>query len=543
MATALMSEIDEVAAAADDKPRILVSDPIAADGLDQLRLTGDVDLVVGASPEELRKHIASADALVVRSETKVTAELLEAAPRLKVIGRAGVGVDNIDLEAATNRGILVLNSPAGNTVAAAEHAVGLMFALMRNIPQAYVSMRDGAWDRKKFTGQEMRGKTLGIVGLGKIGSHIAQIASAGIGMRVIGYDPLVTQARAEHIGAQLVDLDALIAESDILTVHVPITKETKGLIGIDQLRCMKRSARILNVARGGIVDEAALAQAIQEGLVAGAALDVYTTEPLPADHPLRNLDGVILTPHLGASTEEAQVNVATDVAEQMAQYFGGEMPLSPVNAPSVRKEDMAILRPYLAVGYKIGSLLAQLTASGTDRIECTYSDAIGHGSSAFLTAEIIRGFLAHFTESTVNAVNAKIVAKATGIAVTERFSSGNRDPDEAILVEASGLEQHVVAGTLIDQAPRITRLDDFRVDMHPEGSFLLATQDDQPGVIAGISAALAESDINIARIDLGRDKPRGRAVLLMQVDDPISSDLLEHLRGVTGLRSLKLIEF
>jgi D-3-phosphoglycerate dehydrogenase / 2-oxoglutarate reductase len=542
MATAMTEKIDGVASVSDAEPRILVADPIAADGLDQLKLVGAVDVAVGASPEELMNRIAGCDALVVRSETKVTEALLDAAPRLRVIGRAGVGVDNIDLEAATKRGVLVLNSPSGNTVAAAEHAVALMFALMRNIPQAYVSMREGAWDRKRFVGQEMRGKTLGIVGLGKIGSDIARMASAGLGMRVIGYDPLVTEARAEHVGAQLVDLETIIRESDLITVHVPITRETKGLIGLTELRRMKPGARILNVARGGIIDEDALAQAIQEGHIGGAALDVFSEEPLPADHPLRTLDGVVLTPHLGASTEEAQVNVATDVARQIAQYFRGEMPLSPVNAPSVRSEDMALLQPYLAVGQRIGSFLAQLGSSGVEKIECTYAEAVAHAGSSFLTAEVIRGFLAHFTDTTVNAVNAKVVAKAMGIGVTERFSSEDGDPNEAILVESLGAERHVVAGALIDGSPRITRLDEFRVDMHPEGTFLLASQDDRPGVIAGISTALAQSDINIARIDLGRDRPRGRAVLLMQVDDPISPELLEHLRGVTGLRSLKLVE-
>lgn len=523
-------------------PRILVADPIAATGIQQLQAVAEVDVAVGILPEELVKRLAPCEGLVVRSETKVTADLLDAAPCLRVIGRAGVGVDNIDLEAATRRGILVLNSPAGNTIAAAEHVVAMMFALIRNIPEADHSMRTGAWDRKRFVGQELRGKTLGILGLGKIGSEVARMASAGIGMRVIACDPLVASARAELVGAHLVNFESLLGESDVLTVHVPLNRDTRAVVGLAEMRKMKRGARILNVARGGIVDEDALVRMIEDGHLAGAALDVFSQEPLPADSPLRRLEKAVLTPHLGASTEEAQVNVATDVALQIAAYFRGETPPHPVNAPSVLPEEMAQLRPYMDVAYRIGLFIAQMSAPPVREIACRYAGQLASLNTGLLTAEVLRGFLQKFIESRVNVVNAKLLAKGLGIAVSEHITTEETDHSEAITIEAFGSERLSVAGTEIAGFARITRVDDFRVDLHPEGTFLVVTHDDRPGVIAAISGGLAEEDVNIARIELGRDRPRGRAVLLMQVDDEISPALLTRLRTMGGLRSLRCIQ-
>ncbi|MGH7722008.1 MAG: phosphoglycerate dehydrogenase [Candidatus Dormibacteria bacterium] len=521
--------------------RILVADPIAADGVDRLREAGDVDVETGLDPAALLARIPGYDALVVRSETKVTAELLAAATRLRVVGRAGVGVDNIDIDAATGHGVLVLNAPTGNTIAAAEHAVAMMLALARNLPAADASLRAGRWERSKLVGVELRDRTLGVLGLGKIGFEVARIAGEGLRMRVLAHDPLVTHARAEQAGAELVDFETLLAESDVLTVHVPLTEHTRGVIGAAELRRMRPGALLINVARGGIIDEAALAGAVGDGVVAGAAIDVFTTEPVPAGHPLIGVDGIVVTPHLGASTTEAQVNVAADVADQIVEYLRGGSPRYAVNAPAVNPEELARLRPYLELAAKMGSLAAQLSSGGVKRVVCSYAGELAEVDTTLVTAEVLRGLLGHFSDARVNAVNAKTVARSMGVDVDQHTTTRSVDHANSMFVEVVGEQRLLVAGTHFEGAPRITRIDDFRVDMQPSGTFLVVQHEDRPGVIAAISTLLAGSDINIARIELGRDRPRGRAVMLMEIDDPIEAALLERLAAVAQLEQLRQV--
>ena len=521
--------------------RILVADPIAPDGVERLRAAGEVVVATGLSPDELKARIADVDALVVRSETKVTAEVFEAAPRLRVVGRAGVGVDNIDLAAATRHGVLVLNAPTGNTIAAAEHTIGMMLAMARNISRADASMHAGRWDRKAFMGTELREKTLGLLGLGKIGFEVARIASQGLKMRVIADDPLVTAERAEQAGAELVDFETLLAQSDFLTVHVPLNDKTRGVIGAAELARMKKGARLINVARGGIIDEQALADAVREGHIGGAAIDVFTKEPALPENPLLSVPELVLTPHLGASTTEAQVNVATDVADQIVQYLAGVGPRYAVNLPSIKPEEMARLQPYLVLAEKMGSLAAQLAGEKVSRVVCSYAGELSKVDPSPLTAEVLRGLFSHFTETRVNAINAKLVAKDHGVAVEERTTTRDLDHSDALLVEVIGGTRLTLVGTQFEGQPRITRIDDFRVDMDPTGLFLVVQHNDRPGVVAKVSGLLASNDINIAGIELGRDRPRGRAVMLIQVDDPVGPELQLALQGVADLESLRVV--
>jgi D-3-phosphoglycerate dehydrogenase len=540
-AVALLPGAAAVAGESVDVLRILVADPIAPDGVDRLRAAGEVDVSTGLDPEELIARIPAYDALVVRSETKVTAAVFAAATRLRVVGRAGVGVDNIDIEAATRHGVLVLNAPTGNTIAAAEHAVAMMLALARNIPAADASLRAGRWERSRLTGVELRDRTLGVLGLGKIGFEVARIAGEGLRMRVLAHDPLVTHERAEQSGAELVDMDTLLAESDVLTVHVPLTEHTRGAIGAAELRRMRPGARIINVARGGIIDEVALAEAVRNGVIAGAAIDVFTKEPVPDGHPLIGVEGIIVTPHLGASTAEAQVNVAADVADQIVEYLRGGSPRYAVNAPAINPEELARLRPYLELGRKMGSLAAQLSSGGVQRVICSYAGELADVDTSLVTAEVLRGLLGHFSDARVNAINAKTVARSMGVDVDEHTTTRSVDHANSVFVEVVGERRLLVAGTHFEGAPRITRIDDFRVDMQPAGTFLVVQHEDRPGVIAAVSSLLASNDINIARIELGRDRPRGRAVMLMEIDDAVDAGLLERLAAVAKLEQLRQV--
>ena len=536
-----MSVTAEPRAAAVATIRILVADPIAADGVELLREAGQVDVATSLDAATLLERITGYDALVVRSETKVTAALLEKATRLRVVGRAGVGVDNIDIDAATERGVLVLNAPTGNTIAAAEHAVALMMAMARNVAAADRSLRAGLWERSRFQGWELRDKTLGVLGLGKIGFEVARIAREGLRMRVLAHDPLVTAERAHQAGAELCDFETLLTESDVLTVHVPLSDATRGIVGAAELARMKPGARLINVARGGIIDEPALADAIRGGHIGAAAIDVFSSEPPPADHPLLQLAQVVVTPHLGASTREAQVNVALDVAAQIVEYLQGGTPRYAVNAPTVLPEELARLRPYLELAQRIGSLAAQLDGRKLRRVVCSYAGELADVDTSILTSHVLRGLFAHFTETRVNPVNAKLVARSMGVDLDERHTTRSIDPDGPMLVEVVGEERLLIAGTQLDGEPRITRINDFRVDMQPSGTFLVVTHQDRPGVIAAVSTLLARNDINIAGIELGRDRPRGHAVMLMQVDDPVGAELLEEIRITARLDQLRQV--
>ena len=525
----------------DGPVRILVSDPIAEDGVARLRAAGSVDVQTGLTAEELIARIPGYDALVVRSETRVTAEVLAAATRLRVVGRAGVGVDNIDIEAATRHGVLVLNAPTGNTIAAAEHAVAMMMALARNLAAADASMHRGAWERKRFMGSELREKTLGLLGLGKIGVEVARIAGQGLGMRVVAHDPLVAADRAEQAGVELVDLDALVGQADVLSVHVPLTEQTRGIIDGRRLAAMKPGARVINVARGGIIDEAALAAALHQGHIGGAAIDVFTVEPPPPDHPLLGAPNIVLTPHLGASTEEAQLNVALDVADQIVQVLGGGAARYAVNAPTILPEEMAALQPYLRLAERVGALAAQLGGRRLRAVRVHYHGGLAEYDTIVLTAEVLKGLFAPYTETRINAINAKQLARAHGVEVEELRSSSVGDFANYLLLEVVGEQTLRIGGTQFEGKPRVVRIDDYAVDMDPNGRYLIGTNQDRPGVIAAVASLLARNDINIAGFTLGRDHPRGRALMLVGIDDPVPEPLIAELRAATGIESLREI--
>jgi D-3-phosphoglycerate dehydrogenase len=522
--------------------RILVADPIAEDGVERLRAAGTVDVDTGLTPEQLVERIGDYDALVVRSETKVTAEVLAAATRLRVVGRAGVGVDNIDIDAATRHGVLVLNAPTGNTIAAAEHAVALMCALARNVAAADQSLHAGRWERSKFMGVELREKTLGLLGLGKIGFEVARAASQGLLMRVIAHDPLVAPERAQQAQVELVDLDTLIRESDVLSVHTPLNDSTRGIVGAAQLRAMKPTARVINVARGGIVDEEALAAAIRDGEIAGAAIDVFTKEPPPADHPLLQLPQVLVTPHLGASTLEAQINVAYDVADQIVTVLGGGAARYAVNAPVILPEEMAALQPYLHLAHQMGRLAAQMGAGQVREVVCTYTGELAERDTTVLTAEALRGLLASFTETRINPINARAVARQHGIEVGESRTSRSADYANSMLLEVVGGDRLSIAGTQLEGEAWITRVNGYKVMMRPAGRYLVGTNRDVPGVIAGISSQLARHDVNIASFDLGRDQPRGHAFFYVAVDDPVPAEVLREMQATVGLESVRELQ-
>jgi len=524
------------------RPRVLVADPIADDGVADLRKHFDVDVIPGQSPQELLARIGEYDALVVRSETKVKAEHIAAATRMKIIGRAGVGVDNIDLEAATQAGILVVNAPAGNTIAAAEHTVAMMMALARNIPQAAGSMREGRWDRKKFMGFQLRGKTLGVVGLGAIGAEVAKRAQ-GLEMDVVAFDPVVSEERAELINVELVSLDDLCRRADVITVHVPLVPATKHMFNRARLAICKPGVRLINVARGGIYEEAAVLEALDSGQVAGAAFDVFEEEPPPASSPLVAHPLVVSTPHLGASTEEAQVGVAADVVAQVVSVLTGGPARWAVNAPTVLPDEMVALQPYLGLAEKLGSLYAQAGGGGARKVELELSGQLSRYDPSYLTAEVIKGMLSPFTEDRINVVNARLQASARGIEVVEkRTDAQGVYPDLLTLrVDGTGPEFRA-AGTVLAHGARLVRLGDFHIDIEPAGRFLLTYHDDRPGIIGSVGLALGKSNVNIAALQLGREAPRGRAVMIVAVDDEVPEPARQELAAIPGMSEIRYVE-
>jgi len=528
------------------KWRVLVSDTLAEEGLAVLRDDPRVELVVqtGLAPDELKAAIKGAHALVVRSATKVTADIIEAGDVLTVIGRAGVGVDNIDVEAATRRGIVVCNSPEGNTVAAAEHTMALMLALARNIPAANASVAAGEWKRSQFMGVELLNKTLGIVGLGKIGSEVAKRASA-FGMKVIGCDPFVAPERAQRVGVEIVDLPELLARSDFITFHVPLNKDTRHLVNAETLAKTKRGVRIVNCSRGGIIDEAALAEAIRSGRVAGAGLDVFESEP-PSDSPLLGLDQVVLTPHLGASTEEAQLKVAVDVAQQVLDVLSGRPARSAVNVIAVSPETMRTLEPYLPLAEKLGRLQGQLATAPLSSVELVYAGQLAEEDSRLLTRAFLKGLLEPILDEPVNIVNSALVAQGRGLRVTESRSREQEDFVSLITsrVSSDG-EERVIAGTLFGRGEaRIVRMDDYRVDFAPAGHMLVSMHIDKPGMIGRVGTILGERNINIAGMHVGRRAPRpgGESVMVLALDNPVPPDVLEELLKIDGIMTATPVE-
>ena len=517
--------------------KILVADPLAEDGLERLRRAGEVTVVSKLGESELIQRIADFDALVVRSETRVTAPIIEAGSRLRVVGRAGVGVDNIDVPAATRRGIIVVNAPRGNIVAAAEHTMALLFALARWVPQADASVKRGEWTRAKFIGTEIRGKTLGVVGLGNVGSEVAKRAH-GLEMDVIAYDPVVSVERAELFNVSLVTLQELLTRADFVTLHVPLVESNRNLIGTPELARMKPTARLINTARGGIVDESALAAALQSGKLAAAAADVFETEP-PGDHPLLKLPNFVATPHIAASTAEAQVSVAFDVAEEVAAVLAGDLPRFAVNAPALPPEELAYLRPFADLTERLAALHGQLFGGRVSVIELDFEGELAEHDVNLLIAAAIKGVLQPFTEERINAVNARLIANNRGIRLVERRSRSHSSYASLVTLR---MQEHEIAGTVLMGELRAVRIDSFRVDLVPDGRFLVSRHEDRPGVVGRVGSILGEHDVNIASMQVGRDAPRANAMMILAVDDRVTPELLDHLREVDGMADLRYVE-
>ena len=526
------------------RPRILIADPVAPEGIEMLRAAGDVDVNTGLAADALIAIIGNYDALVVRSETKVTRPVIEAATRMQVIGRAGVGVDNIDLDAATERGVIVVNAPQGNTIAAAEHTLALLMSLARHVPQADASMRSGKWERKSYLGTEIRGKTLGIVGLGKIGSEVARRAVA-MEMRVLAHDPFVPAERVRALGVESVDFEQLIMLSDFITVHPPLTASTQGMIGEAEMARMKDGVRLINVARGGIVDEAALSAAVASGKVAGAAIDVFTAEP-PTDNPLIGDPRIIVTPHLGASTAEAQERVAVDVAEQIVEVLAGKPARYAVNAPMLAPETLKVIQPYMAAAELLGSVATQLVTGKLESIEIEYYGEIAEHDITPLRASVIRGLLRPISEENVNMVNANLVALSRGWNIEERKRTSHDTFLNLIHVKVGTTESEVTVGGTVEHGhPNIVIINGLEMDLVPvPGTFLLACDnEDRPGMIGRVGTLLGNWDINIQSMQVGRRGRRGRALMAIAVDESPTPEQLDSIEAIDGIYNVRLVRF
>ena len=520
--------------------KVLVSDPIDKAGIEILSQVAQVDQLVGLSNDELKKIIGNYEALMIRSGTQVTSDVIEAAENLRIIGRAGVGVDNVDVPSATKKGVLVVNSPGGNTIAAAEHALALLLSLARHIPQAHSSMMNGKWDRKKYVGNELYKKVLGVVGLGKIGSHVAKVAVA-MGMEVIAYDPFISSERAQQMQVKLLDIDDVFKSSDFITLHLPRTKETENLVNSDLLGKMKSNSRIVNCARGGIVDEKALSEALKNGVIQGAALDVYSSEPLSSNSELLSVnEHLILTPHLGASTQEAQENVAIDVAEQIRDVLLGLPARSAVNIPGLSAEIMDKLKPHLKLSETLGLLVSQLSGGQIIELEVKLQGEFALHPSQPLVLASLKGLLFSALGDKVNYVNALLEAKARGIHLVEIKDESLQDFAGGSLqlrVKGSkGLEHSVIGSVFADGDLRITGIDEYPVNVVPSTHMLFAKHRDMPGIIGHLGSLLGEHNVNIASMQVGRKIVRGDAVMVLSIDDPIPPDLLIAIHSIDGIQ-------
>ncbi|HEV7377871.1 MAG TPA: phosphoglycerate dehydrogenase [Pyrinomonadaceae bacterium] len=528
--------------------KIFVADDVSAAGLEPLRVAGfTVEKRTGLVADELREAVRDCDGLIVRSETKVTSELMDAASRLRVVGRAGVGVDNIDVAQATARGIVVMNAPDGNTITTAEHTIALLISLARRVPQANGSLRAGRWERKRFIGVELQGKTLGIVGLGRIGRVVASRARA-FGMNIVAYDPFVAPDQARDLELEIAPLDEVFARADFLTVHTPLTAETRGIVGSQAFSKMKRGVRIINCARGGLVDERALLAAIKEGIVAGAALDVFEQEPPPADHPLLALDEVIATPHLGASTTEAQEGVALTVAEQMRDYLSTGALRGAVNVPALGTQELNALQPYIKLAESLGRFQAQLIDEAAVREVCLeYAGDVAELDAAPVTRAFLAGLL-RYMSARVNVVNAFLIAEERGIEVIASYKRAGSEFAPAIrtrVITTNG--EQVVAGTLFGGPGhsgdgRITEINGFRIEAIPHGHMLVTRNHDVPGVIGRIGSILGEHSVNISRFHLGRRERGGEAMAVIETDAPLKDETLNELRSFEQVISARQIE-
>jgi D-3-phosphoglycerate dehydrogenase len=522
--------------------KVLVADPIAPEGVEILKKSAEVDVKTGLKPEELVAIIGEYEGLMVRSETKVTAKVIEAGKKLQVIARAGVGIDNIDVESATQRGIVVVNAPTANTMAAAEHSIALMLALARNIPQAHESLKEGVWKRQNFVGVEVRNKTLGIVGLGNVGSEVARRVQ-GFHMRVLGYDPYVSPEYARNLRVELVPLEQIIREADFITLHLPLTPQSKNMIGPKELSIMKANVRIINCARGGLIDEQALDEALREGKVAGAALDVFAQEP-PKDSPLLKNERVIVTPHLGASTQEAQANVAIDAAEQIVSVLKGQPVRYAVNAPLISAEMMPILAPYLRVATTVGRMIAQIAEGQMSSIDIGFEGEISKYDLTALKAAVIGGLLQEISEERINVVNANLVAKRRGLRVAEHKDSACENYASLITVAVNtSAGVATCAGTVMRGELHIVRVNDYWIDIVPKGGyFLFSDHRDRPGIIGAVGNVTGSADINVSSMQLARLKPRGQALMVLELDERLNEDQIKQILAIPDIYTAKLVE-
>jgi len=523
--------------------KVLVTDPLASQGLAVLEEARGIEVrdLQGASPDELLSAIADTHGLVIRSGTKVTRDVIEAADELRVIGRAGIGVDNVDLAAATARGIVVVNTPEGNNITTAEHAIALLVSLARHIPQATASMKAGRWEKKAFKGLELYNRTLGVAGIGNIGRIVAQRAK-GLGMKVVAFDPHVSPEAAARFDIELVDFDELLERSDAITVHVPRTKETTGLLGAAAFARCKPGVLVINAARGGIIDEAALLEALDAGTVGGAALDVFVDEPPPADHPLVAHPRVICTPHLGASTEQAQVNVSIAVAEQVRDYLLDGVVRNAVNVPSISPELMSEVGPYIVLAEKLGRFQGQLCPGAIEQVEVEYAGDVAKFDVAPITIAVLKGMLENATDR-VNMVNAPLLAQDRGIKVVESKTSRSVDFASAIRVRVRGCVDRLIVGAVFHGGqPRIVGIDDFMMEAIPEGPTLFVLNHDQPGVVGIVGNVLGEAGINISRMQLALVRERNEAAMLVNIDQSPPESVLERLRDIPHVMSAQLVE-
>ena len=526
-------------------PKVLISDalsPAAVQIFTDRGIEVDFQPALGKDKDKLAAVIGSYDGLAIRSATKVTPKVLEWAKNLRVIGRAGIGVDNVDIPAATSRGIIVMNTPFGNSITTAEHAVSLMLALARQIPEADASTRAGKWEKNKFMGVEIDGKTLGVIGCGNIGSIVADRA-LGLKMKVIAYDPYLSPERAVDLGVEKVELDELFRRADFITLHTPLTDKTRNIVDAAALKKMKKGVRIVNCARGGLVDEAAIAQALKSGQVAGAAFDVFATEPA-TESPLFNLPNVVCTPHLGAATTEAQENVALQIAEQMSDYLLRGAISNAVNFPSITAEEAPKLKPFVDLAEKLGSFAGQLTETGLSKVQLAYEGAVAQMNTRALTSAALAGLLRPML-GTVNVVSAPIAAKERGIVVEEVTREMPEDYESLITVTVTTERQqrHVSGTVFADGRPRIVNIKGIRMDAEFGPSMIYITNLDKPGFIGKFSSTLGEAGINIATFHVGRDKPGGDAVALIEIDGELPDDVLTRVRALPQVQSAKPLHF
>jgi D-3-phosphoglycerate dehydrogenase len=526
--------------------KILISDKLANEGIDILKAVKEfkVDCKYDLSAEELKTSIKKYDALIVRSATKVSADVINAADNLKFIGRAGVGLDNVDLKAATQKGIVVMNTPAGNTTSTAEHTFSMILALARNVPQAYASMRAGKWDRNKFSGVELYGKTLGIVGFGRIGSTVAKFAKS-FGMNVVVFDPYLSLEVTQQRGVDMIPLEDVLKKADFITFHIPKTDETSNLISEKEFGLMKKSVRLINCARGGIIDENALATALEKGQIGGCALDVFEKEPLPKDSPLLKFDNCVMTPHLGASTSEAQINVAIEIAETMRDALLGRGIINAANFPSVDAEAYQALEPYINLALRLGKFAGQLIGERRmNEVKITYSGVINNYKVAPVTLSLVNGLLKPILGESVNYINALDLAKERAINIQEVKSNKEEEFVNCINVEIkTDKEPFRIWGTLSsNKKPRVVKINNVYVEAVPEGNILFINNSDKPGLVGAIGTILAKDNINIAAISLGREAQDGVAISVVNVDNEVPSATLEKLRKTKDILYIKLLK-